>query len=307
MLLTASLTDLYSPVYDVALIEKYDQVEKMFDQFFYVKDDDSAKFESTSISALGIWEKVAEGQAITRENPVQMYNTSYTHEKYGVAMDATEEALEDDEYALLTMFERAEMIGVGAGQRVERVCADIFNNHTSTAGADGVALVDGSHPKNPDESGTLFDNELTGTDSALDHDSIEDMEILFYANCKGPKGNFIPKPSKGILLVPPQLEGTGDRIVNERAVERPDTAARDINRYAGKYALRMWQYLDGSTTAWWLVFPSFKGLRFFWRRHPSFDSYFDPGSESYVFNGKMRLSVGWEGWGWRTVWGSVGS
>ena len=309
MILNSSMPDIVTPVYDRLLVEKYDEVEKKFSMFFHEDEDDSIKYESSSISALSIWDEIPQGTAITEEDPVQMYNQSYVHVKYGKAMKLSQEGLDDDEYGVLKAIDgRAGMIGEGAGLRVETLASNIFNNAFTTAGADGVALVDHQHPKNPNESTTYYDNELSGADSALDHDSIEDFEINRAANLKGPKGSFIPVPVKGYLLVPPALEGTADRMVAERATKRPGELINDINRYAGKYDAVTWQYLlNGSTTAWFIVYPSMRGLLFFWRRRPSFDSYWDPKTESIIFNGKMRISAGWEGWGWRAVWGSVGS
>ena len=309
MLLNSTMPDVYTPVYDRLLVERYEQTEQKFDKLFYVDTDDSKQVDSSSISGQGIWELIQQGNPITEEDPVQMYNQSYVHDKYGIALKLSQEALDDDEYGVLKQTENeAGMGGEGAAMRVETVCSDILNNATSTNGADGVPIQDHQHPKNPNESTTYYDNELTGADSALDHDAIEDMEILRAANLKNPKGNFIPVPANGYLVVPPALEGTADRMVSERATKRPGELINDINRYAGKYEPMMWQYLlNGSTTAWWIIYPSMRGMRFYWRRKPSFDSYWDPTTESIVFNGKMRISVGWEGWGWRCLWGSVGS
>jgi hypothetical protein len=234
-----------------------------------------------------------------------MYNQTFTHSKFGKGFKVTFEAADDDEYALISKVDNARAMGMGAMEKVETDAANIFDLHTTTAGADGVALVDAQHPQNPNLSTTYLDNEITGSTSALSHDAIETMELQVYNNLKNPKGGLIPIPSKRILLVPPALEGTAKRICSDRALERPDTAARDINVYAGKYEVVVWRFIDSSTTAWWFVYPSIRGLKFFWRQKPKFTSYIDHSTSSYVFEGTMRYSVGWDQW--RPVWGSVGS
>jgi len=307
MIFRDDVTDLMTPIYDEAMLETYDMLKKVCEKLFYIQDDDSKQVDTTGVSGLGQWTATPEGTAITQEDIVQMYNESFVHTKYANAFKVTDEAMEDDEYALISKVETAEEMGKGAVVQQERMCADIFNLHTTTAGADEVALVDAAHPKNPNESGTTYDNELTGASSALSHESIEDMDILIAGNLKDPKGILVPRPVRGCLLVPPALFGTARRLVSERAWERPGTPEREINVYAGAYQVEEWRYLDASTTAWWIVYPELKGLRYYWRRRPHFDSYYDPTQESYVFNGKMRASVGWTGEGWRTVWGSVGA
>lgn len=308
MILSTSMADIQNAAFDRVLVESYDQVEKKGERLFTVDTDDSAKVESSSITSLGIWEEIEEANPITEEDAIQMYNVSYTHKKYGKAMKLSQEAVDDDEHGTLKKLDgEAGMIGRGSGWRTERLMADIFNNHITTAGADGVTLCSATHPKNPNEATTYYINYMSGAGTTLDHDSIEDLEIIRYAGLKDPKGGFIPVPPKGILLVPPALEGTADRMVSERATKRPGELINDINRYAGKYEPMTWQYLDSSTTAWWIVYPEMMGLRFYWRRKPSFDNYWDPKTESIVFNGKMRCSVGWEGWGYKAVWGSKGA
>jgi len=194
-------TDLFTPIYDEAMLETYDMLKKVCEKLFYIQDDDSKQVDTTGVSGLGQWTATPEGTAITQEDIVQMYNESFVHTKYANAFKVTDEAMEDDEYALISKVETAEEMGKGAVVQQERMCADIFNLHTTTAGADEVALVDAAHPKNPNESGTTYDNELTGASSALSHESIEDMDILIAGNLKDPKGILVPRPVRGCLLV----------------------------------------------------------------------------------------------------------
>lgn len=307
MLFRENLNDLVTPQFDEIILTAYDMGEKIHEKIFAVKSDDSKQVEVSSISTLSDWEDMDEGEGVPQEDPVQGYNKTFLHTKKGKALKITFEAYEDDEFAVLKQEHTAKIMGRGAVTKVERACADIFNNHTTTIGPDGVALVDGAHPKNSLETGITYDNELTSPSSALSHDSIEDMEILQAANMRDMKGNIIARPRKRMCLVPPALEGTADRIFSDRALERPSEVVRDINRYAGKYEVVCWDYLDTSTTAWWVIFSELDALRLYWRRKPHFRHYIDEDNESYVWKGTMRYSVSWTDEGRLKVWGSVGA
>jgi len=307
MLFRSNLDDLVTPQFDEVLLGAYDMGEKKHPKIYKVLSDDSKQVEVSNISILSDWDDMEEGEGVPQEDPVQGYNKTFLHEKKGKALKITFEAYEDDEFAVLKQEHTAKMMGRGAVTKVEKACAGIFNLHTTTAGPDGVALVDHQHPKNSLEATTYFDNELTGADSVLSHDAIEDMEILQSTEMKDMKANIIARPTKKICLVPPALEGTADRIFSERALERPSEVVRDINRYAGKYEVVCWDYLTTSTTAWWVIFPEFDALRMYWRRKPHFRHYIDEDMESYVWKGTMRYSVSWTQDGRLQVWGSVGA
>lgn len=299
--------NLFTPLYDEAMIEEWGREDQMHPSLFDVRTDATKQVDMTSVTGLGVWADMEETEPVPQEDMVQMYNKTWLHAKKGKGFKVSFEAQDDDEHALINKVDTARAMGMGAMELVETDTANIFDNHITTAGPDGVALVDAQHPLNTEQTSTYLDNEITGATSALDHDALETMELQVYNNLKNPKSGLIPIPAKKILLVPPALEGTALRIVSDRAGERPGTAERDINVYAGKYEVKVWRFLDGSATAWWVVYPTLKGLRFYWRRKPHFTSYIDHVAQSYVFEGTMRYSIGPTPGGWRQVWGSVGA
>lgn len=309
-MIQGNIPDLYTPLFDEVTLAVYakqpSQLEKVFDN----RTDNSSQVDVSSVSGLGIWEKVEEGIPITQEDPVQMYNQSFVHVEFGKSFNVTFKALKNDEYAILKKVDNATALGEGALIRTETERGDLFNNAFSSSylGADGVALCSNSHPKNPDESSTLYDNYLT---NGFSHDGLEAMELLISQNLKNPKGNIIPIPKAAYLVHGWTITGKVDRVLSERAGLRPGTAENDINIYsAGKghriaYTPLLSEYISGS--AWFVVFPSLKGLRFYWREKPHYDSYIDHALRRYVFDGAMEFSLGWTGDGWRSIWGSDAS
>jgi len=309
-------TDLYTPLFDVMLLAVFEEYELVCETLFTVEEDDSEKVEKSQMSGFGIWNAIAEGEGITQEEHVQMYNESYTHGEFGDGFNVTFNALKDDEYAVLKRMDNPKVLGVGSRARLETDSASILENAFDTGGSynwgDGVSLCNDSHPKNPDETGTVYDNKLSGSASVLGETALTAMEVLFSANCKTPKGIKVEMPRMGYLVVPFALYDEALRLVAPRAIERPNTAARDINIYAkGKeswvnYTVIPWQYLD-TATQWFVIYPSLEPLCLIYREKPYYDSWVDRDNRRYNFEGAMRFSVGVNPGGWRGVWGSAGA
>lgn len=309
------ILDLYTPLFDEVTLATMEEAAPELEQVFDNRTDDSKQVDVSSVTGLGIWEAVSEGQGITHEDPVQMYNESFVHEEFGKGFDVTFIALDDDEHAVLKKADNARAMGYGAVQKIEESRGDLFNNAFtagSTAGADGVALCSSSHPKNPNESSTLYDNAIV---DVFSHAGLEAMELQIANNLKTPKGGNIRIPKTAYIVAGWALQGLILRTISERAVDRPGTPNRDINIHAkGKegpinYTPLISQEIS-STTAWFVVFPSLGGLgglRFYWREKPHYSSFIDYKTRRYNFEGAMRYSLGWTGDGWRSVWGSTGA
>lgn len=309
------IPDLYTPLFDEVTMAQMNEVAPELEKVFDNRTDDSKQVDVSSVTGLGIWEAVDEGKGITHEDPVQMYNESFVHDEFGKGFDVTFTALDDDEYAILKKVDNAKALGAGAIQRTETARGDLFNNAFTagaTAGADGVALCSSTHPKNPNESSTYYDNAIV---DVFSHAGLEAMELQIANNLRNPKGGIITMPKTAYIVAGWALQGIILRTISERATDRPGTTNRDINIHAkGKegsidYMPLISQYIT-STTAWFVVFPSLGGLgglRFYWRQKPHYDSFVDYTNRRYNFEGAMRYSLGWTGDGWRSVWGSTGA
>lgn len=309
------IPDLYTPIFDEVTLAVMEAAEPELEKVFDNRTDDSKQVDVSSVTGLGIWESVAEGVGITQEDPVQMYNESFVHDEFGKGFNVTFTALDDDEYAILKKVDNAKAMGVGAMERTETARGDLFNNAFTAAayaGADGVALCSSTHPKNPNEATTYYDNAIT---DVFSHAGLEAMETQIAANLRSPKGTIIRMPKTAYIVAGYALQGPIRRVISERAGERPGTPNRDINIYkkGGEgsidYMPLISQYIS-STTAWFIVFPEMGGLgglRFYWRTKPKYESYIDHTNRRYVFEGSMRYSLGWTGDGWRCVWGSTGA
>lgn len=295
----ASVAELYTPIYDHFMLSTFNEEQQVSSKIFDVIEDSTKNYIVNDISGLGIWESSNELQSGNYEDPILGYSKTYTQGKFIKKFQTSFEAVDQDEYALLKKEGDAKQMGNGGRARVEVDSAQILINAFSVAGPDGQYGFDFDHPKNREETGTLYSNLLSG---AFSHDNLELAETQIAANFFDPKGLPIEQIEDPILLYAPALRGAVKRVLSERADERPGTTNRDINRFAGRYQAIEWRYLaaggifGGSNTAWFIIFKQLGFMKLIWSQKPHFTSWIDEENDSYKFKGRMLYSVGYDNW-----------
>lgn len=300
-----SVAQLYTPIYDEFMLGVFDEPTQVHPQIFKVIDDNTKQYLVDDLSGLGIWESASEGEGGGYEDLTLGYPKTYTQGKFWKKFQVSFEAVDHDEYALLKRESDAKEMGRGGRAKVEKDCANTISNMFTVAGPDGQYGFDTDHPKNRDETGSLYDNLLTG---AFSHDNLELAETQIANNLFSMAGLPIEPPEDPIILHPPALRGAVQRVLSERADERPGTTNRDINRFAGMYRRVEWRYLapwaGGSSTAWFIIFPSLGFFKIVWTARPHFTAWVDEDSEYYKFKGRMLYAQGYDNW--RGSFGSTG-
>ena len=300
MVLTTNQLQLFTPIYDEFMLSEFGEEKMVYKELFDVIDDPTYQWKWDSISGLGEWGDANEGADGNYVDPVLGYPVTITPAKRRQRLQISFEAVDRDEYSILSKEGEAKMMGRGANFNVEKKCASKFYNGFTTAeGGDGQYLFDTDHPKNSEETAIQYSNLLTGS---LSHDNLELAEKQIAANFFGPDGIPMPMYDKPILLVPSALKGKAMRLCSDRADLLPGTDYNDINRFSGAYRVIVWRALDkaqgGSDTAWYLVFPWLKMFKFIWQVRPHFLSWVDNPTESYIFSGRMLYEcdpVDWRG------------
>lgn len=291
------VAQLYTPIYDVFMLATFKEETQKHKEIYKEIIDSTKEFKVDDVSGLGIWESAAELASGNYEAPVLGYPKTYTQGKFIKKIETSFEAVDQDEYALLKKEGEASAMGRGARARVETDCAQTLYNGFSTAGADGLYLWYDSHYKNREETGVTYDNLLSG---AFSHDNLEAAETQIAANFFDMKGLPIEPTENPVLLYPPALRGAVERVLSERAEERPGTANREINRFAGMYKAVEWRYAaswnSGSQTAWYIIFPELGFFKIIWSQKPHFTSWIDEENESYKFKGRMLYAQGCDNW-----------
>lgn len=302
----AELLDLFTPIYDEFAMMKFGEEGMVHPQVCDVIDDSTKDWKHNEISGLGEWPEVGEDTDDGLDHFVIGYEGTSTLAKHRKYFYVSFEVNEQMEYASLkSKITRAEALGAGGRAKVERLTSDNLNDGFDTAGADSQFLWDTDHPQNPEQTGTTYDNLLTG---AFSHDNLESAEQQIAANYFDLDGLPIPRTGKAMLVYPPALNGPVTRVLSERAGERPSTTQRDINIYRNSYQPVEWAWLSaalgGSDTAWFIIFPHMKMIKMIWGGRPQYTSWIDNLNQRYYFDGWMWMSTIVTNW--RCGFGSTG-
>ena len=202
---------------------EYDTYENEHAEIFSTESSDRAFEEEVMLSGFGAAPTKSEGSAVNFDDANEAYTARYNHETIALAFSITEEAVEDNLYdRLSSRYTRALARSMAHTKQVK--AASILNNAFTagaSAGGDGVALCDASHPLT---TGSTFANE-PGTAADLNETSLEDalISIAGFVDERGLKVAL-----RGLkLVIPRQLQFVAERLMVSNL--RVGTADNDIN------------------------------------------------------------------------------
>jgi len=176
---------------------EYDRYENEHAEIFTTESSDRAFEEEVMLAGFAGAPTKTEGAAVVFDDAKESFTARYTHETIALAFAITEEAIEDNLYAVL-------------------------NNAFDTAnGGDGVALCANNHPL---VSGGTFANELA-TAADLNETSLE-QSLIDIAAFVDERGLRIATQGRK-MIIPKELQFTAERIL--KSPLRVGTADNDIN------------------------------------------------------------------------------
>jgi hypothetical protein len=294
----ANFADLLTPGFRKIYNDRYNEVPLTAEKVFHVNTSDKADEKDTSMSGFGLAQVTAENGSVVYEDPVQGYDTTYSHLKYTKGFKITLEMYEDDLYNIMN--KRPAALARCMRRTSEYYAAQMFNNAFSTSqlGADGKPLFSTTHPSS---AGLSSQSNASSTSITLTEDNLETGRLAMRTQLD-PKGQIIDVAADTLVVsAQGSLEKTAHLIID--STMRQGTADNDMNFYKNKFNIISWIYLT-STTAWYLLDSSTHELNWFWRRRPQFkdDELFD--TEVAVYKSSMRFSRLWSDW--VGVWGSKG-
>lgn len=288
--------DLLEPGFRQIFDDVYKEIPQIFPSLLHVNSSTKQDEKDSAISGFGLLALTTEGGVVDYEDPVQMYDKRYIHQKYTKGFKVSEELYEDDQYGVIK--KKPAALARAARRTTESSAANLFNNAFSTSylGGDAKPLVSVSHPRS--DGGTAQSNG-SSTGLTLTETNLETGRLALRGHLDD-KGMKIESMAD-TLVVPPALEKQAHTIVDSNL--RSDSADNDINFYKGKLKIVVWDWLT-STTAWFLLDSRMHELNWFWRIRPEFkqDTAFDTGMALYKT--RTRFSNGFSDY--RGVWGSKG-
>jgi len=278
---------------------EYARYEAEHTEIFDTESSDRAFEEETLIVGFGNAEVKSEGSGVRFDNANEGYTSRYTHETVALAFALTEEAVEDNLYDRLgARYTKALARSMANTKQIK--AAAVLNNAFSTAGGDGVSLINTAHPLGG--GGTLANRATTMAD--LNETSLEDalINISTFTDDKGL--NIALKGMK--LIVPPQLQFVADRLLQTPG--RVGTSDNDINSIRNQgmipdgYVVN--HYLT-DTDAFFLKTDCPDGFKYFERSpmQTALEGDFDTGNMRY--KARERYSFGYSNF--RAVFGSQGA
>lgn len=274
--------------------ENLKEIAPMYSQIYGVHTSTKAYEEDVTSVGLGDWVETPEMEPTQYTGPVQGFKKRYVHSSWTSGVRISREAMDDDQYNVVEKYARG--LARTALRKVDKEAARVFNNAFNTTvatGADGVAMISDSHPR--EDGNGNWDNKIT---DALDEDALEAADILASEQING-RGELI-ELEMDTLIVPPALKAEALRLTkSEGRVAGPNN---DINVFKGLYNVVVWKRLaesaGGGDTAWFMMDSSAAkeeyGLNIFMRTEPEVELIKE--TLRYAdWEGFMRFSLGFTG------------
>lgn len=279
--------------------QTYDELPAEWSQIFSQETSDKAYEEVVEATGFGLAPVKPEAASIQYDTDGEGYKSRFTHVVYGLGYIVTREALDDNQYEVLSR-RRSRSLAFSMRQTTEIVHANVLNRGFSTSylGGDGKPLFAADHPT----LGGAQSNLLTAAD--LSEASLEDgLKVI--AQARNARGLNIASRAKRLIVSSSDMFNA-ERILNSNL--RPGTANNDVNAVRSMGMIPEGAVVNHYLTdpdAWFLQTDIDQGLMSFWRRRPELEKDSDFDTENAKAKSTMRFSVGWADW--RSAYGNVGA
>jgi phage major head subunit gpT-like protein len=231
--------------------------------------------------------------AIEYDRHSQGYKTTLTHKEYVQGFSIERKLVDDDQYNVISSRPRG--LALSAMRTREKHAASVFNNAFSSSytGGDAVALCSASHPYSPDNASLQSNTGTTALSYATVVSTREAMRA--YVDDRGQ----IVSVNPDLILIPPELEGTANEIVNTMRgtnTQQPgvaDYSASLVQEHGIRYLV--WDYLTDANN-WFLIDSQLAKMYLLWLDRVGLEFEMDPTSDFRLearFRGYMRYSYGW--------------
>ena len=198
---------------------EYDSYPPEYSAVFSANSSQKAYEEDVLLEGFGAAPVKNEGASVSYDSASQQWTARYQHETVALAFSITEEAEEDGLYGSIAA-RYAKALARSMASTKEIKAANVLNNSTSTAGGDGVSLLNTAHPtRSGNQSNTL------ATAADLSETSLEQI-LIQIADMKDDRGLRIAAQGQ-MLVIPTAYSFVAERLLESQL--RTGTADNDIN------------------------------------------------------------------------------
>lgn len=289
---TGNYSDYYKSTMLPALREIIETGRKrrppQFPKIFNIQSSDRSIEQFSQMSGVGRFAAIEESGKISYDQPIQGFNSTFTHTRFGLAVPTSKDIVEDDKWGLIR--KQHSDLGWSCQESRELQAVSVFNNGFAGGplGPDGVVLFSASHPLY--KAGGVQSNLMTAAD--LDMFPLQ-VALTAWEKMKRPSGELVRWPAARLVVAP---DNRFIAYALTRSTDDPTTADRSINPLEGAedgmLKAFVWNYLS-STIAWFLVAePENTGLVWFDRKVPYENAWTDDETEVGVIGMRYKKSHG---------------
>ena len=290
-MITRSLApDTLEPGFLEIFVDNYKETERVYPSIFDVRSSSKQDERVSAFSGFGYPTAKTEGAPIDYEDPVQMYDQTFTHVVYAKGFKVTREAIDDDQYNVINRLPA--LLGKSLRRWEEKSGSNVLERafNSSYLGGDAQELCSTVHPSS---AGGTSQSNASSTGITLTEANYETLrnQLRNQDDDKGMKIDTSPTH----VIVPIELQKTAEIIFKSNL--RSSTADNDFNPYQGTVTVVPWIYLsDTSTTAWFVLDKDQMNFLWFFRDRVEFknDDTFD--TEVKLYKARERFSNGWADW-----------
>ncbi len=272
-----------------------------YDKVDNIKDLPWNPVKDQQVAGLGAVPSKTEGQAFVLDAPVMENNLSVSVTEFGLAVEFTYPAWEDEQYGVFR--DMAKELARSGRNREELVGWGPWNGAFSAPAAgnsfDALSLCNTAHTAVANPGVTQANRP--SPDVGFSVTGIQGSILRFHTmnNDRGLPQVMFPKK---FILTPTNLFAAREIL---GSTNKPFTADNEINSLQPEDFTFMISHYITTTTNWWLVADQGEhDVNFGWRTHVILDSFDDPWTKNAVFTIYFRI-VAWFG-DWRGVDGSTG-
>tara|TARA_R100001377_G_scaffold65358_1_gene40750 strand:- start:780 stop:1676 length:897 start_codon:yes stop_codon:yes gene_type:complete len=277
---------------------EYDSYPPEYSAVFSANSSQKAYEEDVLLEGFGAAPVKNEGASVSYDSASQQWTARYQHETVALAFSITEEAEEDGLYGSIAA-RYAKALARSMASTKEIKAANVLNNSTSTAGGDGVSLLNTAHPtRSGNQSNTL------ATAADLSETSLEQI-LIQIADMKDDRGLRIAAQGQ-MLVIPTAYSFVAERLLESQL--RTGTADNDINAIrSGGYLPKGYHVMRRLTDSdsFYVATDVPDGLKHFQRSalKKGMEGDFETGNVRYKV--RERYSFGFTDW--RGIFGTEGA
>lgn len=290
MQVTGNFSDFYNTTMLAnlrAIVDRgYKRRTPQFQKLFHVMSSTRSLEQFSQVSGVGRFQYINEGGKIQYDQPVQGFNSSFTHARWGLAVPTSVDVIEDDKWRLITTMHTD--LGISGRETRELQAAALLNNAFTANGPDGVPLCSASHPLY--KAGGVQSNLMAAADLGVV--SLQ-LALTAFETQRRPSGELIHVTAAKLVHAPAN-RFNAYRLT--KSAMDPESANNSVNPLKGAEdgmpTPFTYHYLT-APNAWFLMaMPEETGLVWFDRKKPYTKSWTDDETEVGVIGMRYKKSQG---------------